>query len=303
MKVLVTAALAILTSHAAFAEEGSIKIAMNEWTGQNITAKITGAVLEEMGHSVEYVTAGAVPQFAALADGSLHISPEIWTNNVGEIFPKAIETGDIVVIGSLGIEPKEGWFYPPYMEEACPGLPNYDALFSCAQAFASAETFPNGRLITYPADWGTRSKDLVAGLGLPFQPVPGGSEGAMLAEMKSALATEQPLLMMFWEPHWIHATAELNLVEWDASDADCAEPLDQTRGNACGFQRAEVQKVVARDVAEKWPDAFAMLEKLTISNATQNALILEVDQEGKSVEDAVSEWLAENQAVWTSWQN
>ena len=51
------------------------------------------------------------------------------------------------------------------MEEKCPGLPSYKALYDCAQAFVTAESFPNGRLITYPADWGTRSRDIVDGWG------------------------------------------------------------------------------------------------------------------------------------------
>ena len=73
---------------AAAAADGPIKIAINEWTGQNLSAHIAGSVLEDMGYDVEYVTAGAVPQFAAIAEGSLHLNPEIWTNNVGEIYPK-----------------------------------------------------------------------------------------------------------------------------------------------------------------------------------------------------------------------
>ena len=91
------------------------------------------------------------------------------------------------------------------MKEKCPGLPSYEALYDCAQAFAASDTFPNGRLITYPADWGTRSKDVVAQIGIPFQPVAGGSEGAMIAEVKSAYASKQPILMMFWQPHWLFA--------------------------------------------------------------------------------------------------
>ena len=129
-----------------------IKIAINEWTGQHISAHVAGSLFEKIGQEVEYITAGAVPQFAALAEGSIHIQPEVWTNNVGDIYPKAVESGDIVVVGALGLEPREGWIYPPYMKDKCPGLPAYSALYDCAQAFAAADTFPNGRLITYPAD-------------------------------------------------------------------------------------------------------------------------------------------------------
>jgi glycine betaine/proline transport system substrate-binding protein len=254
-----------------------------------------------MGFDVEYVTAGAVPQFTAIADGSLHFQPEVWTNNVGDIFPKAVETGDITVVGELGLTPLEGWFYPPYMEAQCPGLPAYSALYECAQAFAAADTFPNGRLITYPADWGTRSSDQVKAIDLPFQAVAGGSEGAMLAEMKSAIAAEQPMLMMFWQPHWIFAEIELNVVEWDSSSPDCLAGVDQAKGNACGFAQATVQKIVHKDFADKWPAAFKFVQAYSLNNDAQNTLIQRVDQDGLSVEDAVAEWMKANEATWRAW--
>lgn len=303
LKAAATVAVLTAASTGIAAAEGTIKIAKNEWTGQHLSAQIAGDVLSKMGFTVEYVTAGAVPQFAAIADGSLHFNPEIWTNNVGDIFPKAVEAGEIKIVGELGLEPKEGWFYPPYMEAKCPGLPAYEALYDCAQAFAAAETFPNGRLITYPADWGTRSKDLVDMLGMPFQPVAGGSEGAMLAEMKSAIAAEQPMIMMFWQPHWIFAETDLNLVQWDRSDPDCESGPAQSRGDACGFAQAKVQKIVAGDFADQFPKAFAAIEKMSISNDVQNALIKKVDQDGMSVEAAVAEWMAANEAVWQAWMS
>ena len=291
------------TMSSALAEDGPIRISMNEWTGQNLSAKIAGRVLEELGHEVEYVTAGAVPQYTAFADGSLHFNPEIWTNNVGDIFPKAVAAGDIVVVGELGLTPREGWFYPPYMEEKCPGLPSYQALYDCAQAFATAETFPNGRLITYPADWGTRSKGLVAALNVPLQPVAGGSEGAMIAEMKSAVAAKAPMLMMFWQPHWVHAEIDLNLVEWDTVSADCESGPAQSRGNACGFAQALVQKIVSRDFEQSWPKAYRFVQNYSLSNDVQNALIKQVDQDGKSVDEAVTAWMADNETLWRGWIN
>ena len=302
LKAAVSAAiLALGTSGFAAAADGPIKIAVNEWTGQHLSANIAGSVLQEMGFDVEYVTAGAVPQFAAIAEGSLHLNPEIWTNNVGEIYPKAVESGDIVVAGELGLSPSEGWFYPPYMEEKCPGLPSYEALYDCAQAFAAADTFPNGRLITYPADWGTRSKDLVSALGMPFQPVAGGSEGAMIAEMKSAVAAEQPMLMMFWEPHWVHAEIDLNLVKWDKATADCESGPAQKRGDACGFAQAKINKIVNKDFKTDFPKAFDFVSNYSLSNDVQNALIQKVDQDGMSVEDAVAEWMAANESTWKGW--
>ncbi|WP_135506154.1 ABC transporter substrate-binding protein [Roseovarius aestuariivivens] len=295
-------ALGLASAFSASADSSDpIRIPINEWTGQHISAYITGSLFKKAGYEVEYVTAGAVPQFIALANGDLHVQPEVWTNNVGEIYPKAVESGDILVLGQLGLKPQEGWIYPPYMEEMCPGLPAYEALYDCAQAFAAADTFPKGRLITYPADWGTRSKDVVAQIDLPFEPVAGGSEGAMIAEVKSAVATKDPLLMMFWQPHWLFAEEEFNWVAWDPADGECVEEEGQTRGDACGFQQASIDKIANISFKKNYPGAFALYQAIEIDNDTQNALMLEIDQKGRDLEEVVAEWIDANEAVWSPW--
>lgn len=300
----IIAAFAIGAAAPAFASsDDTIKIAINEWTGQQLSAHIVGGILTETGHQVEYIVAGTVPQWSAISEGTLHLQPEVWTNITGDLYPKAVEAGDIVVVGTLGLEAKEGWFYPPYMNEMCPGLPSYQALYDCAQAFATAETFPNGRLITYPADWGTRSKDQVAAIGLPFNPVAGGSEGAMIAEIKAAVDAKQPLMMMFWQPHWVHSVIDLDLVEWDSSSPDCLAGVDQERGKACGFAQANVEKAVNRDFQTTWPEAYSIVEKFQLTNDVQNALIHEVDQKGRSVEEVAAEWVSQNEATWRPYVN
>src|SRR3546814_7873340 len=74
------------TANAASVPESQepIKLALNEWTGQLISTYILGGVLERMGYTVEYVTAGAVPQYSAMATGSLTANPENWDNNTGD---------------------------------------------------------------------------------------------------------------------------------------------------------------------------------------------------------------------------
>ncbi|WP_317057430.1 ABC transporter substrate-binding protein [Roseovarius rhodophyticola] len=302
-KSLISAAvMALAGSGMALADSSDpIKIPINEWTGQHISAHITGTLFKKAGYEVEYVTAGAVPQFAAIAQGDLHLQPEVWTNNVGDIYPKAVESGDIVVLGQLGLQPQEGWIFPPYMKEKCPGLPAYEALYECAQAFAAADTFPKGRLVTYPADWGTRSKDVVGMIELPFEPVAGGSEGAMIAEAKSAVATGDPILMMFWQPHWLFADMDMEWVAWDAADGECVEESGQERGKACGFQQASIDKIANKGFATDYPGANAIFEAMSLDNSVQNALMLEIDQKGRPLEEVVAEWIDANEATWKPW--
>lgn len=276
-----------LTGNSQAAESNDpIKIAVNEWTGQHISAHVLGQLLKKAGYNIEYVTAGAVPQFAGIAQGNLHVQPETWDNNVGAIYPKAVESGDIVQVGALGLSPREGWMYPAYMTAKCPGLPAASALVKCAQSFGTAETYPKGRLITYPADWGTKSKDLVEKEDLPFQAVAGGSEGAMIAELKSAYAAKEPMLMMFWAPHWIHA--ELPDMEW----VDMAE---------WGFAQANIGKIVWKGFADKWPGAYKLVQKMSLDNTAQNNMMLEIDSNKRDIDEVVGEWLAANESTWKPW--
>ena len=72
-----------------------INIALNEWTGQNLTAHIAGKLLEKLGYKVEYVTAGTLPQFTGIANGVISLSPEVWPSNLGDVYPKAKAEGKL----------------------------------------------------------------------------------------------------------------------------------------------------------------------------------------------------------------
>ena len=86
-KSLVIASSFLLTSSLPTLSQAAdaIKIPINEWTGQHISAHITGSLFQKAGYNIEYVTAGAVLQFTAIAQGDLHVQPETWTNNVGDV--------------------------------------------------------------------------------------------------------------------------------------------------------------------------------------------------------------------------
>ena len=67
--------VAIVAAPMAQAEsQEPIKIAVNEWTGQHLSANIAAELLKKMGYTVEMVTAGGLPQFTALEQGELHLS-------------------------------------------------------------------------------------------------------------------------------------------------------------------------------------------------------------------------------------
>lgn len=282
-----------------------IKLAINEWTGQHISTHVAGEILKRMGYNVEYVTAGYYPQLQAMQDNTISATLEIWSSNIGEHYDNALASGKVEEIGDLGLEPVESWFFNNAAKEKCPGLPDYTALNDCVEAFANAETFPNGRFVDYPADWGTSNVDRIKAWGLNYTSVPAGSEGALIAEMQGAEARNEPLLIMFWAPHWVHAVIDLTNVDLPPFEPGCNDdPAVGVNPNAtwdCDWERGYIKKMAWTGLADKWPAAHKLLSAYTLTNADQIPMMNAIDQDGRKLETVVAEWVDANEAVWRPW--
>lgn len=276
------------------AKDETIKLAVLEWTGQHVSTHIAGQLLQKLGYKVEYVTAGNFPQFSGLADGSLSASVEVWMNNVGDIYPKALEAKQIEDIGKLKLETREGWIYPKFMEAVCPGLPDWSALSKpdCVKALSTPETAPNGRFLDYPADWGSRAATIIADNTMPLTAVPSGSEGALVAELDAATAAKKPLVMMFWGPHYALAANEVGWVKMPP----CKSP-----DNAHCITPPDVDKIVWSGFGKKWPAALELIKKLEVNAGEQQQMMLRVDKKGEDIDKVTKEWIDSHEAVWQGW--
>ncbi|KMW60238.1 L-proline glycine betaine binding ABC transporter protein ProX [Candidatus Rhodobacter oscarellae] len=307
MKLTTTvAAIGLLAGGAHAADLGSvdepIKLAINEWTGQHVSTHVAGSMLEAAGYKVEYTTAGYMNMYQAMADGELHAALEIWSSNVSEDYAKKVDAGGVVELGDLGLDAKEGIAYPAHVADLCPGLPAWEALKDCAQTFTSAETIPMGRLVDYPADWGTPGADRMKGLDLPFKAVPAGSEGALITELRASTEKKSPLLITFWQPHWAMSAYDVQFVELPVGNEECFnDPAWGTNPNAthdCDFAASRIFKAGWSGMADKWPAAYEILTNYQLSVTDQQPMMGAVDVDGGSVEEVVAAWMAANEATW-----
>lgn len=279
-----------------------IRLAINEWTGQHVSTHVGGEILRRAGYRVEYVTAGYMNMYQAMADGDLTAALEVWTSNVSDQFAELEKAGKLVDIAGLGLDAKEGFAYPAHVAEICPGLPAWEALKACAGAFATAETLPMGRLLDYPADWGTPGADRIAGLKLPFKAVPAGSEGALITELRAAHEKKSPLIMLFWQPHWAMAAYDVKFVALPAAEPGCFE--DKSWGvnpdaiNDCDFAPTRIFKAGWAGIEKTWPAAFQILRDYKLTTEQQQPMIGAVDVDGKPVEAVAAAFLDANPSVW-----
>lgn len=294
---------------AAAAQESSdpIKLTLHDWTGQLITTQIMGEVLKQAGYNVEYVQADYLAQFAGLETGDLHVAMEMWETTGREAMDAATATGRVENLGPTGMEAIEEWWYPAYMAERCPGLPNWEALKdpACAEAFATAETAPKGRYLGGPVTWGGFDDERVEALELPFEVIHAGTDAALFAELESAIQREAPVLLWVYAPHWAPAKYEGAWVEFPEYTEECYNDpswgLNPDMAYDCGKPRGPIWKVAWAGVKDKWPGAHAAITAFSVDNDEMGAMITEVDLNGGTVEAVVSDWMAANEARWKAW--
>ena len=222
--VLASAALAampFLTPAPAGAVESSdpIKIALFDWTSVNINAQ------DPWRHSREARLHGRVSNgglslalTTGLTNGDITVGVEFWDTTAGEAMTASDATGQTERLGALGPKAKEEWWYPLYMKEKCPGLPNWEALKDpkCAEAFSTPETAPKGRYVGGPVTWEGFDDERVQALGLPFTVIHAGTDAAMFAELDSAYQRKAPVMLWVYSPHWAPAKYEGEWVEFPA---------------------------------------------------------------------------------------
>jgi glycine betaine/proline transport system substrate-binding protein len=307
MKRVSLALTAMLAVAPALAAESSdpIKLTLHDWSGQLITTTLMGEVLKKAGYNVEYVQADYIAQFAGLKTGDLHVAMEIWETTGREAMDAAFETGDVVNLGETGLQAIEEWWYPAYMKERCPGLPNWEALKECAGEFSTPETAPFGRYLGGPVTWGGFDDERVEALGLDFEVVHAGTDAALFAELEAAYQRKDPIVLWVYAPHWAPAKYDGEFVEFPPFSPECySDPSVGVNPDAaydCGKPRGPIWKVSWAGLAEKWPGAAKAIENFNLSNADYGAMVTEVDLNGKSIDDTVAAWMEGNKDTWTGW--
>ncbi len=279
-----------------------IRLALNDWTGHQVSTYVAGEMLKAAGYQVEYVTASNLNVWESMVAGDIHANVEIWSTSQAEEFEGFIADGSAMDLGDLELYAQEGLVYPAHVADLCPGLPNWEALRDCAAIFATADTGDQGRLLGYPEVWSSPGADRVAGLALPFQNTPAADEAELTESLRDAVENNTAILATFWQPHWAMTEYDLKFVQLPAAEPACfTDPSWGPNPNAvndCGFESARIFKAGWGQLAEKWPAAFEILFSYTLHIEDQQPMMGSIDVEGRAVEDVVKEWMSMNDFVW-----
>jgi glycine betaine/proline transport system substrate-binding protein len=300
-----SAALAAGAASAEVESNDPIKITTHDWSGQIISATLMGEVLKKAGYNVEYVQADYLAQFAGLKTGDLDLAMEIWATTGQEALDEAVASGGVVNFGETGMKAKEEWWYPAYMEETCPGLPDWKALRDCAEAFSTAETTPKGRYLGGPVTWGGFDEERVEALDMDFEVVHAGTDAALFAELQSAYERKAPIVLWLYSPHWAPEKYEGKYVEFPPYEPACyTDPAWGENPDAaydCGKPTGPIWKAGWAGLEGKWPGAARIIRAFHVENPEMGEMIYKVDVDGAEIPAVVAEWMGANESVWQGW--
>jgi len=284
-----------------------IKLTLHDWTGQLVTTNIMAEVLKSAGYNIELVQADYIAQFAGLKTGDLHVAMEMWETTGRDAMDEATATGKVENIGETGMQGIEEWWYPSYMKERCPGLPNWEALNDCAEEFATPETAPKGRYVGAPVTWGGFDDERVEALELDYEVIHAGTDAALFAELESAYQRKAPILLWVYAPHWAPSKYEGEWVQFPKYSAECySDPsagINPDMAYDCGKPSGPIWKVAWSGVKDKWPGAYSAIEKFELNNDEMGQMITAIDLDGAELDNVVADWLKSNESRWKTWIN
>ena len=295
------------TAAAAGAATGAaIKLAVNPWTGSAVNANVAKVVLEsKLGTKVDLVPLDENAAWVGLDSGDLDANLEIWPSGHTADFDTYItQKKSVVDIGLLGPHAKIGWYVPTFVIKDHPELATWEGFNNpdTAKLFATAASGSDGQFLMGDPSYVTYDEQIIKNLNLPFKFIVAGSEAAEITAIKQAVADKKPVLLQFWQPHWLQSQVELTEVKLpDVSEA-CKASLAAADGKyACDYPIDELYKAANAKLATKNKAAFDFLSKFQLTTEQQNAIAAMVDSDGKTADVAAKEWVDANPDVVAAW--
>ena len=283
----------------------AIRVALHNWPSQLVGAEVVGGILEEAGFSVEYVPSDSQVVYQSMCDGDIELVHEVWEGAFGVAFQEQVDKGCVLDWATHNAVTREEWWYPIYVEQQCPGLPDWEALNACASIFATAETGDKGRFLGGPVDWLKGDEERVEGLGMDFEVINAGSAATLWAELDAASVDNTPIVLFNWTPNFVEAAYEGKFVEFptfeDACLTDPSWGINAELTHDCGNPDGYLKTGVGEHFPEKWPTAAAIVQRMDFTNQMLAAMAAAVDVDGKRPSEAATEWLAANETLWQGW--
>ncbi len=294
------------TTPAAAGSGAAIKLAVNPWTGSAVNANVAKVVLEsKLGTPTELVDLDENAAWVGLDAGDLDANLEIWPSGHAADHKTYIEEKKSVVdLGLLGPSAKIGWYVPTFVIDQHPELKTWEGFKDpeLAKLFATAESGDQGQFLMGDPSYVTYDEQIIKNLNLPLKYVVAGSEAALITAIQQSEADQKPLLLQFWQPHWLQSKVKLTQIELPAVTDECLASAAAADGAyACDYPVDPLYKAANAGLEAKNKAAFDFLSKFQLTTDQQNEIAAMVDSDGQTPDAAAKAWVEANPDVVNAW--
>ncbi|MEU1056053.1 ABC transporter permease/substrate binding protein [Streptomyces sp. NPDC005876] len=253
----------------------ALDVAWFPWDEDVAVTHLWKNVLEKRGYKLNLKQMDVGPVYTGLASGDLDLNFDAWLPHAQANYWEKSKD-DLTDLGT--------WYQPTSLEIAVPSY--VEDVKSMADLKGKAGLF-DGKIIGIEP--GTGEMDLLKskvlpGYGLDQEyEVVDGSTPAMLAELKRALAKEEPVAVVLWSPHWAYSDYELTKLK---------DPKKLWGENNT------IHTIANKEFPERYPRLTEWIKNFRMSEEELGSLESEIKDRGQGhEEDAVAAWLKENPEV------
>ncbi|MEY9214695.1 glycine betaine ABC transporter substrate-binding protein [Thermobifida halotolerans] len=248
-----------------------IEIALIPWEEAIATTHMWEVILEELDYEVTITEVDVAPMYQGVANGDIDMFLDTWLPATHADYWE--EYGDQVE--DLGV-----WYDNAVLTLTVPSY--VEDVDSIADLADNADMF-DGRIVGIESGSGlvrTTKEEAIPTYGLDDYELIESSTAAMLAELDSAIAEEEPIVVTLWRPHIAYA-------QYDLKD------LEDPEGAMGGAE--EIHAVGRAGFGEDFPELTEWLGNFELSDEELSALEQAVLADHEDDPQAgAREWLAAN---------
>ena len=254
----------------------SLTIGYIDWDEDVAVSNLAKILLEDdLGYDVQLQLVDVGPLFNGVADGDIDAFLDVWLPKTHQTYWDQYKD-QVVDLGqwyegtaSLGL-----------------GVPDYVEAQSIDDLNEYRDQF-GGQIIGIEPGSGIMTvveEDAIPGYGLDYE-LAASSTPAMLSELEQALDNKEPIVFTAWKPHWMFTAYDIRY-------------LDDPKGEMGGSE--QLSAIARKGLEEDSPDAYQLLDNITLSEAQLGDLELAIRDAGDP-EQGARDWLEKNRDVADSW--
>jgi glycine betaine/proline transport system substrate-binding protein len=287
-----------------------IKFADAGWDSIRVHNSIAQLIVEKgYGYDTEVTSGTTATTMQALEQGDINVYMEIWSDNIREVYDKAIDSGKIIKVSTNFDDNSQGLYVPTYVikgdpkrgiKPLAPDLKTVEDLAKYPEIFQDPEDKSKGRIVGAPSSWIVsqflETKLKTYGLDKKYNYLAPGSDSSIVADLAGAYKKGKPWVGYYWSPTWVTASYDLTLLEDNPYDE---KVWDDNKGTE--FPPIDVDIAVNKDLPKQAKDVVDFLSKYQTSSELTESALNYMNETGAEPEEAAHWWMKEHEDVWTAW--